>query len=122
MMDKSSKFRFKAWAIQRDLDETRTHSAVRPPGLLKWLSKSPPKEMRLLNEPRGFFITDHFGTPMVFVLRGLISPELHVCFLFEFQPFHVSPLILFFSYTLPIRKRSSMSESSSASISGNRKL
>lgn len=79
MMDPHKKYNFKSWAHRRDLDETRTHSARRSPALIDWLSsKLMPKQIRLLDEVKGFFLTDHSGTPLVFVLRGLISPELHV--------------------------------------------
>jgi hypothetical protein len=79
MMDPHKKYNFKSWARRRDLNQTRTHSAKKPPALIDWLSsKLIPKEIRLLNEVRGFFLTDHAGTPLVFVLRGLISQELHV--------------------------------------------
>jgi hypothetical protein len=80
MMDPGSKFNFRSWARRRDLDQTRSHGARKPPTLINWLSsKLIPKEIRHIDEPRGFFITDHSGTPMVFVLKGLVSPELHVC-------------------------------------------
>ena len=92
MMDPNKKFNFKTWALRRDLDETRSHSSKRPPRLIQWLSSEfIPKEIRHVDEPRGFFITDHSGTPMVFVLRNIVSPELHVSF--NFLSLHVSPLI-----------------------------
>ena len=71
---------YEPWARKRDKDEKRSHSAKRPPKPIKFSSRSLPREIRCINEPKGFFITDDAGVLVVFVLRGLISDELHVRF------------------------------------------
>jgi hypothetical protein len=78
-MDPRKKYNFKSWALKRDLDQTRSHSAKKPPALIDWTTSTfIPKEIQLLDKARGFFLTDHSGTPLVFILRGLISGELHI--------------------------------------------
>jgi hypothetical protein len=71
---------YEPWARKRDKDERRSHSAQHPPKPIKFSTHSLPRELRCINEPKGFFITDDAGVLVVLVLRGLISDELHVHF------------------------------------------
>lgn len=69
---------FAKWANSRDLNETPTKSAAHPPPLIEFDPQHLPKEIKVVSEAKGFILTDHYGTPMLFMVRGLVPNDVHV--------------------------------------------